>query len=195
MRKLTLATAAVIAITSSLLLSSTTLAADTRKTNNTKKDPAKPTGSFINETTYGLAKIKLDNDADEEHFAFGSTSKSGYRFANDIAVYLGSDGSIYKNNSGDYIATSVIGPGISYTLPFAEKKFGIGLIAGLASNTNYSIIFKDFSNSFTFGSGGSIILDYRFYKKWSVGIRASKYNFKKENAADAQSISIGIGYL
>jgi len=147
----------------------------------------------------GVAKVSVDNSVDknadnksneDDQTALMLSSKVGFKFENDFSLYLGSDGVYYKRD-GDIIATGLVGPGVDYTFPFADKKLSVGVVAGLGMDVNYSTLFDDFSDSFEFGSGFRGAISYQLNKKWNLELSAAKYNFDEN---DSETVALSVGY-
>jgi len=138
----------------------------------------------------GMAKISFDDSTLDDQNALLVSSKVGLRFNNNVSVYLGSEEAIYTLDSHHY-ASSLLGPGVDYTFPFAGNKLSVGVLGGLGINIDYSNLMSDFSDSLEFGSGVSAHIGYQLNKNWNAELSATQYHVDDN---DSSTIGLSIGY-
>ena len=129
-------------------------------------------GSFAT-YEFGASKISLGS---AYHKAFHFTTKTEYKFDNNIALYLEGSSNYYRY-LGDIHDMGISSFGMSYDVPYTDNKLSLGAAIGVGMNLNYSTLFSHFKQSFDFGLSYRINVNYNFDREWGMNIAYNKFDF------------------
>jgi len=149
--------------------------------------------SFFSSTGIGGSKITL---GDEYHKAFVINSKTGYKFDNNVSVFMLGESNYYRH-MGDINDMGISGFGVGYDIPYTNNKLTLSTVVGLGMNINYNRVFNKFSESYDFGFAYRANLTYQISKHFNVNISYSKFDFNTNatNLEDTKPEIIGISFV